>query len=132
MDEALSEVEKMNISYNLGLTLTGFAVGGIVGIVATIIPQLLSTNIRKQELTGNEMLAPTNDETVLSDKKTSASEIDSSLASDEVSASEGSLAASDLDAAASNVETTASESGATAVRTKAGASDIEVKALKMT
>lgn len=132
MDDMLNEEEKNQIKNVMISALSDIAVTGIIGALATGLESLIATNIHKQKIQGNTILAPTNDETMLSDKKTSASEVDSSLASDEVAASNGSLNASEMEAAASTAETTASESGATAVRSKAGASDIEVKALKMT
>ncbi|MDR0554224.1 MAG: hypothetical protein LBG76_05425 [Treponema sp.] len=104
----------------------------VVGVAASIVMNLVVTDMEKRSLTGKKEFHPTQDETTMSKVEATAKDTDASLGKDEVTAKDGDLSANRTDAAASTGEATALDGGATAVRTKAGAADIETKSLKMT
>jgi hypothetical protein len=123
--EAAIKAEVAPLIVSAGITAAvAFATGAIA--------MLVGTNIKTSDMTGDEEIVPTKDETSISKVDTAANETDGKLSQQEVSGAEGAVKADETEARALTGEATASEAGATAVRTKVGASDIEVKALKMT
>lgn len=130
--KGLSEETKKDIGKMVATIGTTFAVNAMISSLTSKVVKLTATNIHKSSVTGDKILSPTRDETVLSNKETNASNVSSSLADDSVSATNGELNAAETNAAAATSDATASEAGAVASRAKAGASDIETKALKIT
>ncbi|MGN0893461.1 MAG: hypothetical protein ACI4ND_00500 [Succinivibrio sp.] len=104
---------------------------GAAGIVHEVLMSTTVTNHEKKSVTGNKVIAPTEDVTVMESNQTTAAQTESSLASDEVSAQSGSVEASGTEAQVANTKAAAANSGATALKTQAGATDIATKALKL-
>lgn len=128
----LTKEEKEAFAKAIKPMITSMATSALVSAALAGISKLLATNIHESNLTGNKVIAPTEDKTVLSNRETKGDNVDSSLSTDEVSAQQGEVKAAQQEGKASTSEATASESGAAASRTKGGASDIETKALKIT
>lgn len=128
----LTKEEKEEFAKVAKPMITSMATAALVSAALSGISKLLATNIRKSNLTGNKIISPTEDKTVLSNRETKGDNVDSSLSTDEVSAQQGEIKAAKQEGKASTTEATASEAGATASRAKGGASDIETKALKIT
>ncbi|MGN1281804.1 MAG: hypothetical protein ACI4UM_07870 [Succinivibrio sp.] len=103
----------------------------VAGIASDILLAATVTNHEKKSVTGNKLIAPTEDITVLDSNQVSAAQTESSLASDEVSAQSGALEASSTEAQVANTKAAAANTGATALKTQAGATDIATKALKL-
>ena len=103
-----------------------------VAAAVAIITKLVVTNYKRNDLTGDTEMKPTDDDVAISKVESSASGVDAALSKDEVTGVDGDLSAAQTEALALTGEATALESGAAAARTKAGAADIETKGLKMT
>lgn len=129
---ALTDEEKAKLSAEVSHMITSVATTALVSATLAGVSKLLATNVRKSTMTGNKIITPTEDITILSNRETKGDSIDSSLMTDEVSAQQGEIKAAKQEGMASSTEATASEAGATASRVKGGASDIESKALKIT
>ena len=103
----------------------------VLGAAMAVIKMLTVTNYKRNDVTGDTDLKPTEDKAALSKVEAAAKDTDAALAKDEVTGKDGDLSAMQTEALASTGEATALDSGATAARTKAGAADIETKGLIM-
>ncbi|MBO4520673.1 MAG: hypothetical protein J5787_05650 [Alphaproteobacteria bacterium] len=112
--------------------ITSMGAAALTAAAVAVISELVVTNVKEEDVTGDRNLKPTEQDTTVSKSEAAASETEGKLSKDGVSAQDGNIKAAETEAKASTGEATAAESGAQAVRTKAGASDIEVKALKIT
>ena len=112
--------------------ITSMGAAALTAAAVAIVSELVVTNVKEEDVTGDRNLKPTEQDTTVSKSEAAASETEGKLSKDGVSAQDGNIKAAETEAKATTGEATAAESGAQAVRTKAGASDIEVKALKIT
>ncbi|GHU39415.1 hypothetical protein FACS1894190_03920 [Spirochaetia bacterium] len=129
---ALDNDIKTRVMKEAGPIIAGSMASFVVGAVAEVIIELITTNHKESDLVGDKEMHPTKDEMAASKVNTGAKDTDANLAKDTLAAKDGDLSAAKTDAKAMEGEAKAADSGASALRTKAGASDIETKALKMT
>jgi hypothetical protein len=106
------------------------ASAAVAGAIA-IISQLVVTNYKRSDLTGEKGMHPTQDDTSISKTEASAKDNDASLAKDGVKAKDGDLSAAQTDAKALTSDAKALDSGASAAQPKAGALDVKTKGLVM-
>jgi hypothetical protein len=129
---ALDEKTTAMIKDTVAPIITSALAVALVGVVGAVLLDLVVTNYKSSDLTGDKEMHPTKDDVTASKVDASASETDAALSKDEAKGNNGDLSANSTDAAAMDNEAKALEGGAAAARTKAGAADIETKALKMT
>jgi hypothetical protein len=103
----------------------------VVGAAAAIISQLIVTNYKGSDLTGDKEMHPTKSDTSISKAEASAKDNEASLAKDGVKAKDGDLSAAQTDAKAMTSDAKALDSGASAAQPKAGALDVKTKGLVM-
>lgn len=116
---------------SLGKVAASLMLTKVVDAAHIVLTDVTTTNIHKNDVTGDKKMSPTNEETVLQESKQEGSKVDASLSQDEVAAQKGKVDACETNAKATTTEATAVDAGAQAMKTKAGACDIQTKAMKM-
>jgi len=133
LPDVTKNVDIQNLVTSMAMPMiTSAAMTALVGGAMALISQLVVTNFKESDVTGDKGMHPTTDEANMSKVDAGAQSTDGALMKDKVSGMDGDVAGNKNEAGLMADEASAMDMGATAVRTKAGASDIETKLLKMT
>jgi hypothetical protein len=127
MDEMRAEKIKEIVMPIVG----SIGAAAVVAGAAAIISQLVVTNYKRSDLTGDTEMHPTKNDTSINKTEASAKDNDASLAKDGVKAKDGDLSAAQTDAKVMTSDAKAMDSGASAAQPKAGALDVKTKGLVM-
>lgn len=128
---ALTEDEKSEIEAAVTPVLTSVATMAAVGAITAVAKKLMTTNYKREDLTGDTTLRPTSKEVDINKTETAATETSGKLASNEVTAEEGSVNANSNDANALDNKAGALDTTAKGVQNKAGGLQTKVKGLDL-